>query len=121
LAQVYSASAHAGLNQIPEALAMLDPNKADMNFSDQDPNSDLNSANLLAKSIFQINVIVAHVLRRDLDRAEDLLDKMVQNGAQPELSGKILSLRIFVALSKGNVGKGRELAMKHTGIFVPGF
>ena len=49
-------------------------------------------------------------MRKENDKAEDLLEKITPS---KELSYKVLSLRLYLALIKGNVEKARGLASKY--------
>lgn len=108
LAHLYSAEALVMLGRNPEAIQMLDltsPNLEDFNevIVTTDNNHDL------ARSVFIVNVAIAQ-LTIDVNRAEEILEK---TNFHPALANKVLSLRLYLALSKGNVEKGRELALNH--------
>ena len=60
--------------------------------------------------MFQVNLAIAFIMRDEIDKAEDLLEKI---SPSKELSYKVLSLRLYLALTKGNVEKARELATKY--------
>ena len=131
LANLYAAEAHMGLGHCAEALALLDPKKnlvdiavisfssdysssASNNNSNSENSQDANGQQALARSIFQVSLAVAFILKGDGDKAEDMLEKIGMQGNVPnELSSKVLSLRLYLALTKGNVEKARELANRH--------
>lgn len=125
LAHLYAAEAHMRLGHSNDALVLLDPKKvpsfSDVSFSDLpvvtpnegDPSSP-NEQQFIAKVMFQINLAVAYINREEIDRAEDILERVALLAPPPhELSYKILSLRLYLCLSKGNVEKARETATKY--------
>ena len=142
LATLYKGEANAILGQHSEAQGLLELNKncvVDMSFKDPSYSSDTatgTNANVpinsdavcssTAKSVFQTNLAIASFIRGDVAKAEEILDKLAieeaKSGAKNSsvnkigglgLSGKILNLRLHVALSKGNVGKAKDLASKY--------
>ena len=48
-----------------------------------------------------------------MDKAEDMLVKLASNATIGDLSAKVFSLRLYLALCKNHVEKARELALKH--------
>ena len=134
LCQLYAAEAHMKLGHINESVIMLDPKKVhhfqDVSFSDTVANNGNNNGNngggngsnqenqegtgsgqqAIAKVMFQVNLAIAFIMRKENDKAEDLLEKITP---PKELSYKVLSLRLYLALTKGNVEKARGLATKY--------
>ena len=134
LCHLYAAEAHMKLGHVNESVIMLDPKKVhnfqDVSFSETTTTSS-NSGNNgnngngggngsenqgdslqlnIAKVMFQVNLAIAFIMRDEIDKAEDLLEKI---SPSKELSYKVLSLRLYLALTKGNVEKARELATKY--------
>jgi len=135
LCHLYAAEAHMKLGHVNESVIMLDPKKVhnfqDVSFSDLTTNNGNNGNNggggngnsgnnenqegpsvqqAIAKVMFQVNLAIAFIMREEIDKAEEMLEKIV---APKELSYKVLSLRLYLALTKGNVEKARELATKY--------
>jgi len=141
LCHLYAAEAHMKLGHVNESVLMLDPKKVhnfqDVSFSDTVTTNNGNGNNggnnggngnnsgnnqtgsnenqeavqqAIAKVMFQVNLAIAFIMREEVDKAEEMLEKIV---APKELSYKVLSLRLYLALSKGNVEKARELATKY--------
>jgi len=134
LCHLYAAEAHMKLGHINESVIMLDPKKVhhfqDVSFSDTVANNGNNNGNngggngsnqenqeggpsgqqAIAKVMFQVNLAIAFIMRKENDKAEDLLEKITP---PKELSYKVLSLRLYLALTKGNVEKARGLATKY--------
>lgn len=122
LAKMYAAEAQMYLANTNEALnLLLEPKKNnfhDMTFtensdSNNTPNNDLASQSNVAKTIFQVNLAVAFILQGEADKAEDMLVKLASNATIGDLSAKVFSLRLYLALCKNHVEKARELALKH--------
>lgn len=127
LARLYAAEALVGQGHYQDALINLDPSRGgylEMSFNEP-ANNDNNGIGVddvqcsqTAKAVFLYNVAVTQVMRGELDRADDLLDRMAADDKDRDRHGltvKVFSLRLYVALSKGNVERCRELAKKHTG------
>ena len=124
LGQLYSAEAYMNLDRINDALVLLNPKKvtdlADLSFTEPIQTNGNNENNAqesgeqqaLGKAIFVINLAVAHILREEIDKAEDILEKIASH-APKEIRYKVLSLRLYLSLSKGNVEKAKELASRY--------
>ena len=113
LANLYKAEAHLGLGQHDEALPILSENFSEMSFSES--NSSAETSVSFGKSLMKLNFAVAHILSGKTERAEDLLEQNTKN-IPTELLPKWLSLRLYLALKKGNVEKAMNLASSHTDI-----
>ena len=126
LATMYAAEAQIHVGNSNEAMILLDPKKNfhDMTFTNEStesntPNNDLLNQSNVAKTIFHINLAVALTMQGEVDKADDILNKLTQNSSNRndngngDLSTKIFSLRLHLAFIKGNVEKARQLALKH--------
>ena len=108
------------LNRSDEAMPLLDYSThfVDLTFGDSTSNSNefsdssLNDRQLLAKTMFHINLAVAYIDKEEIGKAEDILERLASSNCPSELNKKIMSLRLYLSLSKGNVEKARELATK---------
>ena len=54
-----------------------------------------------------------YFIQGEADKAEDMLVKLASNATIGDLSAKVFSLRLYLALCKNNVEKARDLALKH--------
>lgn len=129
LAHLYAAEALMQLNRISDATDHLDPsNIQDISFNDIAESTDespggikknLTDSMQAAKTVFQFNLIVAFALRGELENAETLLEKLWSENRDRDKFGihlQMLSLRMYIQLSKGNVDRCRHLAQKHCNI-----
>lgn len=127
LANLYKAEAHLGLGQHDEALVILsDITFSELSFSTESSNSSSQQPQLapaptetsgatFGKAMMKMNFAVAHILGGKTDRAEELLESH-RDVIPTELLPKWLSLRLYLALKKGNVEKAIHLASKHSDI-----
>ena len=115
LANLYKAEAHLGLGQHDEALVILsDITFSELSFSSENGNAET-SAPTFGKAMMKMNFAVAHILSGKTERAEELLESH-REVIPSELLPKWLSLRLYLALKKGNVEKAIHLASKHSDI-----
>lgn len=122
LAHMYAAEANMKLGRSNDTISLLEPKNVpsfgDVSFSEpslnQSEDVSISDQQVLAKVMLQINLAVAFIHREEIGRAEDILERLATSAPPPhELSYKILSLRLHLSLSKGNVEKARELATKY--------
>lgn len=120
---MYAAEATMKLGRPNDTVSLLDSKKlssfGDVSFSEPSLNNHaedvpISDQQVIAKVMLQINLAVAHIHREEINRAEDILERLATSAPPPhELSYKILSLRLYLSLSKGNVEKARELATRY--------
>ena len=116
LANLYKAEAHLGLGQHDEALVILsDITFSELSFSSENGNAETSAPTSFGKAMMKMNFAVAHILSGKTERAEELLESH-REVIPSELLPKWLSLRLCLALKKGNVEKAIHLASKHSDI-----
>ena len=126
LCNLYMADALIQMDRIPEALIHLDPSNlaCEVSFQQCPEVEEVKSDALAAsKAMFQHNIIVAMLLRGELDKAEDLVEKLWATLERVPfdkygLSANLVSLRLYVSLAKGNTEKCREICKNFCNIKV---
>lgn len=125
LAHIYAAQALLQLSRISDATSHLDPTNVQENSFTEigDPGEDSSQRNqtsvVAARTLFKFNLIVAYTVRGEHDRAESLLEKLMEEDKLKDTFGinhQMISLQLYIQLAKGNVDRCCELAIKHCAI-----
>lgn len=112
LGRLYASEAHLDLNQLDKAIQMLDPTThKDCDPTAENPGPDfLPNSTSAGQSVLLYNLAVGLVIRKELDKASELLKHVwISRGQDGQVPVHVLALALYIELVQGRVDVAKTI------------